>query len=363
VQGSRLEETYRKVAGSASLPDHGWVTEPDEAALLAGSLKGNEAAFERLVDRYRRELYAHCYRMLGSVQDAEDATQDSLLAAWRSLASFEGRSSLRAWLYRVCTNACLRLRSRRPARVLSMDYGPAFHDTSELGEWVSGPVWLEPLPDARSDFATEEADPAVRYQRRESIELAFIAALQHLPSNQRAVLILRDVLDFSAAETAGILDTSATSVNSLLRRARKNVDARLPATTQQQELVALGDEGQRQLVEAFVTAWERADLDALLELLAEDARFSMPPLPAWFDGREDVARFLAERVFETPWRLRSVHANGQLGFACYVLQPGDNRFRMGAINLLSLRDGKITQISAFLDPSVYPFFGVPVEFS
>jgi RNA polymerase sigma-70 factor (TIGR02960 family) len=337
------------------------VTESDEAGLLSQALKGDEAAFERLVDRYRRELYALCYRVLGSVQDAEDATQESLLAAWRGLGSFEGRSSLRAWLYRVCTNACLRLSSRRPARVLSVDYGPAFHDTSELGAWVSGPVWLEPLPDERGDFATEEADPAVRYQRRESIELAFIAALQHLPSNQRAVLILRDVLDFSAAETAVILDTSATSVNSALQRARKNIDARVPATRQQQELAVLGNEGQRQLVEAFVGAWERADLDALLELLAEDARFSMPPLPAWFDGREDVGRFLAERVFETPWRLRPIHANGQLGFACYTLQPGDNRFRLGAINLLTLRDSKVTQISAFLDPAVYAFFGVPLE--
>jgi RNA polymerase sigma-70 factor (TIGR02960 family) len=177
-----------------------------EATLLSKALEGDEAAFERLVDRYRRELYAHCYRMLGSVQDAEDGLQESLLAAWRGLGSFEGRSSLRSWLYRVCTNACLRLSSRRPKRILSMDYGPPFHDTSELGEWVSGPVWLEPLPDERSDIAVEEADPAVRYQRRESVELAFIAALQHLPSNQRAVLILRDVLDFSAAETAGILE-------------------------------------------------------------------------------------------------------------------------------------------------------------
>jgi RNA polymerase sigma-70 factor (TIGR02960 family) len=334
-----------------------------EATLLSKALEGDEAAFERLVDRYRRELYAHCYRMLGSVQDAEDGLQESLLAAWRGLGSFEGRSSLRSWLYRVCTNACLRLSSRRPKRVLSMDYGPAFHDTRELGEWVSGPVWLEPLPDERSDFAVEEADPALRYQRRESVELAFIAALQHLPSNQRAVLILRDVLDFSAAETASILDASATSINSALQRARRNVDERVPGTTQRQELAALGDEGQQQLVEAFVRAWERADLDALLELLAEDARFSMPPLPAWFDGGDDVGRFFEERVFATPWQLRPIRANGQLGFACYILQASDDRFRLGAINLISLQDGKITQISAFLDPAVHAFFGVPLELS
>jgi RNA polymerase sigma-70 factor (ECF subfamily) len=177
------------------------------------------------------------------------------------------------------------------------------------------------------------------------------------------VLILCDVLDFSAAETASILHTSAASVNSALQRARRNVEERLTGPTQEQELAALGDHGQRQLVEAFVAAWERADLGALLELLTEDARFSMPPLPAWFDGRDDVGRFLAERVFETPWRLRPVRANGQLGFACYILQPGDDRFRLGAINLLTLRAGHVTQISAFLESALYPFFGVPLELS
>jgi RNA polymerase sigma-70 factor (TIGR02960 family) len=204
----------------------------------------------------------------------------------------------------LLAKACLHLSSRRSSRILSMDYSPPFDDTRELGDWVSGPVWLEPLPDEQSDFAIEEDDPAARHQRRESVELAYMAALQHLPSNQRAVLILRDVLDFSAAETAGILETSATSVNSALQRARKNLKELLPATTQQRELGALGDEDQRRLVEAFVGAWERADLGALLELLAEDARFSMPPLPAWFNGRDNVARFFAERVFETPWRLQ-----------------------------------------------------------
>ncbi len=337
------------------------MTEADDGALLVEARSGDEAAFERLVEGDRRELYAHCYRMLGSVQDAEDALQESLLAAWRGLASFEGRSSLRAWLYRVCTNACLRLSSRRPKRVLSIDYGPSFNQTADLGEWVRGPVWLEPLPDERADFEAEETDPAVRYQHRESVELAFIAALQHLPANQRATLILRDVLDYSAAETAGILETSASSVNSALQRARKNVDERLPGKTQQQELASLGNNGQRDLVEAFVGAWERADLDALLELLSRDVRFSMPPLPAWFDGRDAVAHFLRERVFETPWQLRPLGANGQIGFACYMKPPGNEHFTLGAINLLSLRDGKVTQISAFLDSTVYAYFGVPLD--
>jgi RNA polymerase sigma-70 factor (TIGR02960 family) len=327
-----------------------------EERLLADARRGDEAAFELLVGRHRRELYAHCYRMLGSVQDAEDALQEALLGAWRGLAGFEGRSSLRAWLFRVATNACLRLRSRRPRRMLSFDHGPARSDTHDLGEPVTGPVWLEPWPD---EPATEEPDPAAAYLRRESVELAFVAALQHLPGTQRAVLLLREVLGFSAAEVAGILDTSPASVNSALQRARATVARRVPPRTQQAELAALGPEGRRRLVDAFVTAWERADVPALLDLLAADARFTMPPLPAWFDGRGDVGRFLAERMFATPWRLAPITANGQPGFACY---RGDGeRFRLGAVNLLSLRDGQITWIAGFLDPQVHRHFPVPPE--
>jgi RNA polymerase sigma-70 factor (TIGR02960 family) len=299
--------------------------------------------------------------MLASVQDAEDALQESLLAAWRGLESFEGRSSLRSWLHRICTNACLRFGSRRPKRILSMDYGPAFHDTHELGDWVTEPIWIEPLPDELGDFASEAADPALRYQRRESVELAFIAALQHLPQKQRAVLILRDALDFSAAESAEMLGTSVSSVNSALQRARSNVEERLPKATQQQELAAVGDDGVRHLVESLVGAWERADLESLLALLSEDVRFSMPPLPAWFEGLEGVGAFFGERVFEMSWQLRPVRANGQLGFACYSRAKDGDRFRLGAINLLSLRAGKVNQISAFLDPALYRYFGLPQE--
>jgi RNA polymerase sigma-70 factor (TIGR02960 family) len=341
-----------------------WMDDADtlrESELLAAARRGDPAAFERLVSSHRRELYAHCYRMLGSVQDAEDALQESLLGAWRGLASFEGRSSLRAWLYRVTTNACLRLISRRPRRMLSPDHGPPRRDTDDLGEPVTGPVWLEPWPDDEPAGETGDVDPVARYLRRESVELAFVAALQHLPGTQRAVLILRDVLDFSAAEVARILDTTPASVNSALQRARKTVAERAPGTTQQVELAALGPEGQRGLVDAFVTAWERADVAAMLDLLAEDARFTMPPLPAWFRGREDVGRFFAERVFATPWRLLPLRANGQMGFACYSLEPGADRFRLGAINLLSLLEGRIVQIAGFLDPDVHRHFGLPTE--
>jgi RNA polymerase sigma-70 factor (TIGR02960 family) len=341
-----------------------WMDDVDvlpEAELLVAARRGDPAAFERLVAGYRRELYAHCYRMLGSVQDAEDALQESLLGAWRGLASFEVRSSLRAWLYRVSTNACLRLISRRPHRMLSPEHGPPRRDTDDLGEPVLGPVWLEPWLDDEPAGDPGDADPAARYLRRESVELAFVAALQHLPGTQRAVLILREVLQFSAAEVARILDTTPASVNSALQRARKTVDERVPRTAQQAELEALGSDGRRELVDAFVSAWERADVPALLDLLAEDAQFTMPPLPAWFRGREDVGRFFAERVFASAWRLVPLRANGQLGFACYSLEPGADRFRLGAINLLSLRAGRIVEIAGSLDPAVHRHFGLPAE--
>jgi RNA polymerase sigma-70 factor (TIGR02960 family) len=338
------------------------VDAPPEPELLACARQGDAAAFEALIAGYRRELHAHCYRMLGSVLDAEDALQESLLAAWRGLPSFEGRSSLRAWLYRVSTNACLRLIARRPRRLLSADHGPPRRDTGDLGELVAGPVWLEPWPGEEAPASgAGDADPAASYLRRESVELAFIAALQYLPGTQRAVLILREVLEFSAAEVAHILDTTPAAVNSALQRARKAVRQRVPPAAQRAELEALGADGQRELVDAFVSAWERADVAALLELLAQDARFAMPPLPAWFHGREDIGRFCRERMFDTPWRLLPIRANGQLAFACY---QGDRRggpFRLSAINVVTLRDGRIAELTGFIDPAVHRRFGLAEE--
>jgi RNA polymerase sigma-70 factor (ECF subfamily) len=338
-------------------PDDALV-EPD---LLAAAGRGDATAFDRLVSPYRRELYAHCYRMLGSVQDAEDALQESLLGAWRGLAGFEGRSSLRAWLYRVSTNACLRLVARRPRRVLSPDHGPPRRDTADLGRPVAGPVWLEPWPDADPAGDAGIADPAARYLRKESVELAFVAALQHLPGRQRAVLILREVLEFSAAEAARILDTTPAAINSALQRARKAVHQRVPPTSQQAELAALGADGRRELVDAFVSAWERADVPALLDLLTHDAQFTMPPLPAWFSGREDIGRFFTERVFATAWRLVALQVNGQLGFVCYSREPDNDRFRLGAVNVLTLHGDRIAQIAGFLDPALHRHLGLPPE--
>jgi RNA polymerase sigma-70 factor (TIGR02960 family) len=295
--------------------------------------------FEALVSAHRRELYVHCYRMLGSVQDAEDAVQESLLAAWKGKDTFEGRSTPRAWLYRICTNVCLRMIERRPARMLSPSYGPPFDDPADLGSPVLEPVWIEPLP-----------DPAEAYERRETVTLAFVAALQRLPGTQRAVLLLRDVLRFSAAETASLLSTSTASVNSALQRARAAVSDAPPD--------AAAAPAEPADVAAFVAAWEAADIPALLALLTADARFTMPPLPAWFDGREAVGRFLAGRLFAERWRLVPYPVNGQTGFLCYM----GPSFGLGAINVLTVRDGLICEITGFLDPALHRFLGVPLEF-
>lgn len=335
---------------------------PPKAELLGLARAGDGPSFDRLVAPYRRQLGSHCYRMLGSPHDADDALQETMIAAWKGLASFEGRSSLKTWLYQIATNICLRAISKRPKRIMSPDHAPALADASQLGEPVLEPIWLEPLleGDVLSDLAAD-LDPGALLQRRENVALAFVAALQHLPGTQRAVLLLRDVLEYSAAEAAEMLDTSVASVNSALQRAQKAVRERLPAVSQPAEQEALGDAALQRLLGAFVTAWEQRNVDGLVALLTEDARFTMPPLPAWFDGREAVARFIADRLLATPWRLVPLRANGQPGFACYILMPGETRYRLGAINLLSIRGGRISAVNGFLDPALHGRLGVPPE--
>ena len=244
----------------------------DERGLLAAARAGDEGAFERLVTPHRRELHAHCYRMLGSLQDAEDALQETLLAAWRGLGGFEGRSSLRTWLYRIATRASLRLAERRPPRALTSDAGPAWSDIHELGEFRERDArWIEPYPTGPGSPADgSDGDPAERVLRHENVELAFVAALQRLPANQRAALILREVLDLPAADVAAALDTSVASINSALQRARKTVGDRLVAGEQAAELQRLGGRRQRELVGSFVAAWNRADVGALLALLDDE---------------------------------------------------------------------------------------------
>jgi RNA polymerase sigma-70 factor (ECF subfamily) len=253
-----------------------------EHELLATARAGDEAAYGELVEPVRAELHAHCYRMLGSVHDAEDALQDALLRAWRGLPRFAGRSTVRSWLYRIATNTCLDLIARRPKRVLPIDYAPAADPHGGPGEPLIESVWVEPYPADQLGLDDGFAAPDARYEQRESVELAFIAALQHLPATQRAVLILREVLGFSAAEVAETLDTTVPAVNSALQRARKAADERLPEQSQQATLRALGDERLSELVESYMDAMQRGDVDAVVSMLAEDAAWSMPPLASWF---------------------------------------------------------------------------------
>ena len=333
-----------------------------DAGLLAAAQAGDEHAFARLVEPHRAQLHAHCYRMLGSLHDADDALQDALVGAWKGLARFEGRSSLRTWLYTIATNACLSTVRRRPPRVVPRGHAAATDPHAELGPPLTDVPWLEPYPDERLADAPAAA-PEARYDQREGVELAFVAALQLLPATQRAVLIMREVLGFPAAEAATVLGTSVASVNSALQRARVALDGRLPERTQAATRSALGDDRARALVDRFVRAWERADVADILDLLAEDAVFTMPPLPAWFDGRDAVAAFLRDRVFAITWRYRVISVSGQPGIACYQGDPDTGEFRLGAVNVLSFApDGeRFVAIDAFLDPAVHARLGVPPE--
>jgi RNA polymerase sigma-70 factor (ECF subfamily) len=307
-----------------------------------------EEEFRRLVEPHRSELHAHCYRMLGSVHDAEDALQDALLRAWRGLGGFEGRSSLRAWLYRIATNAALDVIARRPKRVLPLDY-----DEQEEA------LWLEPYPDG--DLADGLAAPDARYERRESVELAFVAAVQHLPATQRAALLLRDVLGFKAREVAESLDTSVESVNSALARARRSLEQRLPERSQQATLRALGDDGVRVVVEGYMDALDRGDVEAIIRLLSEEATWSMPPAPEWVRGEPAIREFLHAGPLSRTWRHLPAHANGQAAVGCYVLRDG--RYRAYVLDVLTLDGPRVAAVTAFIDPSLFASFGLPDEYA
>ena len=284
--------------------------------------------FERLVAPHRAGLQAHCYRMLGSAADAEDAVQDALLRAWRGLSGFQGRSSFSSWLYRIATNVCLRTLERRPRRVLPVD--------APEGEVV----WLEPYTDDRLGPASPEA----RYEQRESVELAFTAALQHLPPRQRAVLLLRDVLGYAPAEIAEALDTTPAAVYSALQRARSAAEERLPERSQQATLRELGDRRLRALVDRYVRAWEAGDIASITAMLAADATFSMPPWPECYRGRAAISAFLAQGPLSRVRRRRHVpmRANGQLAMAVRTDEG------LHAIEVLTLApDGAITAVTAF----------------
>jgi RNA polymerase sigma-70 factor, ECF subfamily len=333
----------------------------DERVLLTAARQGDEDAFGRLVEPYRAELHAHCYRMLGSVQDAEDALQDALLRAWRGLPRFEGRSSLRSWLYTIATNVCLRTIEQRPKRVLPIDYAPAADPHDGPAEPVTESVWLEPYPDEKLGLEDGPLGPDARYEQREGLELAFTAALQHLPARQRAVLILRDVLGFSARETAEVLRTTPVSIDSALQRAHKTIDERIPKQSQQTTLRSLGDEALRQVVDRYVAAWESNDVDAVVAMLTEDARMTMPPLPTWYAGRDAVAAFLRGWPLShvKRWRLIPARANAQVGFGGYIWDEHTRTFVPESVNVLTLRGAEIEEITAFRTTDAFAHFGLP----
>ena len=333
-----------------------------ERELIESAREGDEDAFGRLVDPHRGGLLAHCYRMLGSPQDAEDALQETLLRAWRGLQGFEGRSSPRSWLYTIATNASLRAIERRPPRVMPLDYGPASDPHEAPAGRLSEPVWVEPLADER--LAPADAGsltPEARYEQLESIELAFVAALQTLPARQRAVLVLREVLGFSARETGVALSISAPAVDSALQRARKTIEAHLPERSQQATLRALGDKRVAEIVNGYMAAWEQGDAAALAELLADDATISMPPQPSWYSGRAAVEQFVASHPMAAGrrWPCVQVAANGQLAFAHYAVDPVDGSIAgPHDICVVELAGERIASITAFLMPHLFPHFGL-----
>src|SRR3954462_8751054 len=323
-------------------------TSSTDTALLDAARRGDEGAFGRIVEPYRGELHAHCYRMLASVQDAEDALQETLLRSWRALGRFEGRSSLRSWLYTIATNTCLNQIAKRPKRVLPIDYGPASDPHTPPGEPVVESVWIEPYPDEMLGIEDGYAAPDSRYEQREAIELAFIAALQYLPPNQRAVLILREVLGFSAKEVADSLDTSVASVNSALQRARAAVEERVPEQSQQETLRQLGDDGLRELVGRYVDAWDRQDVEAFASMLAEDATFSMPPMSRWYRGREGIAIWAANSPMSGEWKWKSVRtqANGQPALAFHAWDEDAAAYIPFARNVPTFRGREIADVTA-----------------
>jgi RNA polymerase sigma-70 factor (TIGR02960 family) len=326
------------------------------ADLVARAQAGDGEAFAELTEPHRRELLVHCYRMLGSFADAEDALQDTLLAAWQGLAGFEGRASLRTWLYKIATNTCLNARraaTRRPKEWDVPDVEPP--EPTRLGEVI----WLQPYPDALLEGAASvPPGPEARYEQTEAISLAFVTAMQVLPPRQVAVLILRDVLGFHASEVADMLDSTVESVNSALKRARASLQRRRPPSADRQPPPAAGSPAEEAIVAKFTRAWASADLGALVALLTDDVFVSMPPMPFEYEGRDVAARFCAS-LFDAGRRfdLIPTRANGQPAFGAYLRGPGGISHGMG-LYVLTLTGDRICAMTRF-EASVLPSFGLP----
>jgi RNA polymerase sigma-70 factor, ECF subfamily len=325
----------------------------------------DESAFAALVERHRRELQVHCYRMMGSFEDSEDLVQETFLRAWRARASFssDGRSSFRAWLYRIATNACLDALRRRPRRVLPPQVAAA-GDPNVAPSPPADLPWLQPYPDRLLEsIAPAEDEPGAAVVARETIELAFLAAIQHLPPRQRAVLILRDVLDWSAKETASLLEASVAAVNSALQRARATMQDRLPARRTEWAPASGPSAEERELLRRYLDAHERTDADALAELLRENARLTMPPHPVWYEGRDAILTAVRQGFEPEFGSLRSVAtgANLQPALAHYLRPPGESTYRALALDVLRVEGGGLAEITSFVMAELFPAFGLPPE--
>lgn len=324
------------------------------AELLAAARGGDGDAFARLVTPIQDELRAHCYRMLGSYHDAEDAVQETLDRAWRSLHQLDSDRGLRPWLYKIATNRSLTLLERRGRRELPTDLSPE-------GTPLAETTWLEPYPNHLMSW-TSELSPEARVVALESVELAFVAALQHLSPLQRAVVLLRDVLGYAAREAAELLETTVAAVNSALQRARKILAGLLPEGSQQQTLNTLDQTSQRDLADRYVTAWEAGDVDAIVAMMADDAKYSMPPLPEWYQGRDAIRRFLLDGPLKDRWRFLATGANGQIAFGTYMWDDERAVYVPGGLDLLTLRGARIVEVVAFLRAD-FPTYGLPPQLS
>jgi RNA polymerase sigma-70 factor (ECF subfamily) len=350
------------------------LTTEEESTLLARARDGDERAYETLIGGHRDELHAHCYRMLASVHDADDAVQDALLRAWRGLPGFESRSSLRTWLFKIATNASFDLLKKRSHRELPIERGRRIEANGTPGEALFDAGWIEPYPDRFVEAG--EKSPHARYEARESLELAFIAVIQNVPPHQRAALIVRDVLGFSANEAADLLDTTVSAVNSSLQRARATLADRLPGNSQSEELSRMGGERVQALAQRYAKAIDDADIPGIMSLLTDDATWSMPPHPNWYEGRRAIEAFHENDVSRVRWRHRSTSANGQLAIACYIFDDERGTYVGSVLDVLTIRDGLIEAVTAFfsadglgltgsqdgyVDAVEFARFGLPVE--
>jgi RNA polymerase sigma-70 factor (ECF subfamily) len=358
---------FPKSEARRSKPRSSQRSEMAELAQIAAAKQGDAGEFSRLTEPYRKELQVHCYRILGSLQEAEDMVQETFLRAWRRLDSFEGRSSLRAWLYKIATNACLDALERKKARrSLPRDKTPASDPLAQVSPPSSEATWLEPYPDEW--LVDSAAGPEARFLASESVTLAFLAALQGLPARQRAVLILKDVLDWPASEVAEMTGLTTSAVNSALHRARVTLSKNYHQQGMEKAARSQPDPQTQELLDQYVKAWERADVDGLVALLKEEAVFSMPPSPSWYSGRAAIRKFVAATVFADHgmfpgiatgrWRLLPTHANQRPAYAIYQKNEAGGYQAFG-VHVIEVQAEGISEVVSFIDPRLPERFNLP----